>query len=634
MPRLSACLIALALLTSPLAAQSTIGFLERNEQVLENAGTRELIVVRSGSLAGVATVSYFTIGTSADEGKDYLAATGTLTFGDQESQKTILFTLLDDNEPDSISTRTIEVGLENPTNAVIGTWSSHFLYVSDDEPPLPPLTLSYDNLTWPEGEGETSASITVSLNRQSSELVTAGFRSYTPPFANEYNGANVRILSGVSFEPGETTKQVPIQIQGNDTYESIAKTWHFTPQPGVGGVSGPDFEITLVEDDPQAVVSIQDATVVEGSCGSTEIHVTLTASEVTTGTIQWSLNDGTATAADIDYGPNGIYQPIRFNHSDTAVLTLVAAGGDLKIEPDETFSIVLSSPTNMAIDRGTATITIVNDDAELPRFTGEELRIESGAEATMTISFPAPAPEGSVWLSSSDPAVSVPHEVQVPERAMSVSFPVDVTRAVGPVTVSALLDPVLGDTVLHATVETFTHSDLHVDTVRRTLFSGETAHAILTISPASAEPETVTLSSSPGLIIPATVLIPAGGEVSVPFTVLSPGRMWINAESRAGLSTLFVDVSPQSFLSLSPESGPASGGSAVTIRGVGFSPGCTVRFGEVTGVTTFVNSETLVATTPGHRSGRVDVTVMCGSTPVIRSGAFEFLLTKRRATRH
>jgi hypothetical protein len=635
MSRNSLCFVAFAILTFPIAAQSTIGFVERNQQTMENAGTRELIVARSGSLSGVATVNYFTIGVSAEEGKDYVAATGTLTFNDQESQKSIFLTLLDDNEPDATSSRTIEVRLDSPTNASIGTWSSHFLYVADDEEPLPPLTLSYENLTWPEGDGETSASITVKLNRQSSETVTVSFRGYTPPLINEYNGANVRITSAVFFEPGETTKQVPILIQGNDTYESVTKTWHFTPQPGWVAVSASDFEITLVEDDPQAVVSIQDATVVEGSWGSTEVNITLTASQVTTGTIQWSMNDGTATAADIDYGPNGIYQPIRFNHSNSAVLTLVAAGGDLKIEPDETFSIVLSSPTNMLIDRGTATITIVNDDVELPRFSGDETRIEPGSSSSLAIEFPAPAPKGSVFLSSSDPAVTVPNKVEVPEQATSISFPVDVTRAVGPVTVSAVLDPVLGDTVLHAMIDTFAESSLHVDTARRALFSGETAQATVTLSPPSAEPDTVALTSSPGVVAPASVEIPAGSsETSFAFTVLSPGSLWIRAESKMGLTILLLDVSSHSFASLSPSIGSSFGGNEITIRGNGFSPGCGVLFGEASALTTFVNPQTLIAMTPAHRAERVDVTVMCGATPATRAGAFEFAAVKRRATRH
>lgn len=61
---------------------------------------------------------------------------------------------------------------------------------------------------------------------------------------------------------------------------------------------------------------------------------------------------------------------------------------------------------------------------------------------------------------------------------------------------------------------------------------------------------------------------------------------------------------------ISPNSGPATGGTAVTITGSGFAGGATVTIGGVaaTGVSV-VNSTTITATTGAHADGLVDVTV-------------------------
>ncbi len=62
---------------------------------------------------------------------------------------------------------------------------------------------------------------------------------------------------------------------------------------------------------------------------------------------------------------------------------------------------------------------------------------------------------------------------------------------------------------------------------------------------------------------------------------------------------------------VNPASGPASGGTGVTITGTNFVDGATVTFGGVSGTgVTFQNAGTLTATTPSHAAGPVDVSVI------------------------
>lgn len=73
-----------------------------------------------------------------------------------------------------------------------------------------------------------------------------------------------------------------------------------------------------------------------------------------------------------------------------------------------------------------------------------------------------------------------------------------------------------------------------------------------------------------------------------------------------------------------PNSGPASGGTPVTVNGRNFTPSVGVQFGSVAASVQFVNSNQVIATTPPHAPGAVDVTVVAGGSSTSLSGAFTY----------
>lgn len=621
-----------ALLSMSAFAQSTIGFTYYGSAVQENAGTVQLSVIRTGSLTGSAQVDYETRDGDAIPNVDYVPASGTLHFGNGESAKTISVTVIDDNVTDAKRSTIFGIWLHDFVHSSGNEYYEYSLEIKDDEPPPPPLTLSVQsNLTFSEGDGVTNTTLTFSLNKPHDELVWFTFRYV--PVAGATAGVSVE---GVRFEPGETTKQVPLRITGNNVYDGNgSSTYHFMPTQATWDpvVSSP-FEITIVDDDALATVSISDISVAEGSCGPTPIEVTLTADAPVTGIVHWAASDGSATGSDIDWGPYGPYEPVHFANATTGKITLIAPYGDLKIEGNEAFTVTLTSATNMAIGDGTATVTIENDDEELPQFAEDLVRVEAGKSTMLRIDFPAPAPAGSVQLSSSDPRVQVPASVSVPQQATFVTFTADATAAAGPVTVTASLAGALGATQIIATVDAFIESDLHFDLPRRSVFAGETAAVSLDLTPARTEPVIVTLEASPGIVVPETAVVPPGGFATFPFTSLAAGTGWIIATHGESSTSIVVDVIPQTLASFAPEIAPTAGGSVVTVKGVGFSPGCTAAFGNVAAETTFVDEETLIAKTPAHAAEAVNLTVTCGTTPVTASKDFQFATPRRRASRH
>ncbi len=108
----------------------------------------------------------------------------------------------------------------------------------------------------------------------------------------------------------------------------------------------------------------------------------------------------------------------------------------------------------------------------------------------------------------------------------------------------------------------------------------------------------------------ATTAAHAAGVVNVVVT---------NPDTQSGILTNGFTYAPAPTVgSVSPNSGPASGGTSVTVTGTNFVTGATVSFGG-TGATnvTVVNGTSLTATTPAHAAGAVNVTV---TNPDTQSG--------------
>jgi hypothetical protein len=76
---------------------------------------------------------------------------------------------------------------------------------------------------------------------------------------------------------------------------------------------------------------------------------------------------------------------------------------------------------------------------------------------------------------------------------------------------------------------------------------------------------------------------------------------------------------------VTPASGPASGGTAVSLNGFNFSPNVSVSFGSTPAASVqFADSTRVVAVTPAHAPGAVDVVVGSGGQTTSLTGAFTY----------
>jgi hypothetical protein len=118
-----------------------------------------------------------------------------------------------------------------------------------------------------------------------------------------------------------------------------------------------------------------------------------------------------------------------------------------------------------------------------------------------------------------------------------------------------------------------------------------------------------------------TVVTPAAPAGPVPVTVNNgPGQ-------NANLPNAFTFVSGLTLTSVSPSSGPTTGGTTVTLTGTGFLAGATVSFGSTAATSVSVVSATqITAVTPAAAAGAASVTVTNSNGQTVNlANAFTFV---------
>jgi photosystem II stability/assembly factor-like uncharacterized protein len=121
------------------------------------------------------------------------------------------------------------------------------------------------------------------------------------------------------------------------------------------------FKRDAAGSDPQPAISVSDASCIEGNSGTTQITFQLTLSTTSDlpVLVNYSTADGSALAGS-DY--QAVSGTITFSPGQTKATIPVLVNGDTDIEPDETFSLVLSNPIRATIANA-GTCTIQDDDA-------------------------------------------------------------------------------------------------------------------------------------------------------------------------------------------------------------------------------------------------------------------------------
>lgn len=328
----------------------------RSAKVIEadSKGVKALFEVRLSRRAD-AQVRFKTAKGSAVAGDDYEPESGTLTFAHGKTSARIIVRVMGDllDEPKE----TFLVKLSRPRNATIADGTGLGTITDDDTPSEDAPTLSIGDATVTEGNTSTTkAAFSVMLSAASVSTVVVDYATTN----GSATGADYLPTSGtITFGPGITAKTVNVEVVGDATFEpneafsvSLSKAVNAFIEDGTA--LG-----TITNDDVTGgSITIANATVTEGNTGTTNavFNVALSIASSSTVTVDYATVNGSASAPADYVSDSGT---LTFTPGEVGKQIAVQVAGDTLVEPNETFSVNLSNPTNATIadDVGLGTIT-------------------------------------------------------------------------------------------------------------------------------------------------------------------------------------------------------------------------------------------------------------------------------------
>jgi hypothetical protein len=219
-------------------------------------------------------------------------------------------------------------------------------------------------------------------------LTTADGQPTTGPTSVDYASADGTATAGADYTatsgtlsfpagtPDGTIQPILVPIL-QDVLQESGETLTLTLSNPTGVELGEFVTHTVtIDDDDGPVVSVGDASTPEGPSGLVtplSIPVTLSISSILTVSVDFATNDGTATAAS-DYAP--LSGTLVFAPGETSTAVTVSVYGDDIREPDETFTVDLSNPTNATLGDAQGVVLIVNDDSGTELTHGQSIRAD------------------------------------------------------------------------------------------------------------------------------------------------------------------------------------------------------------------------------------------------------------------
>ncbi|MDA1164900.1 MAG: autotransporter-associated beta strand repeat-containing protein [Planctomycetota bacterium] len=343
-------------------------------------------VTLTGLSSNPVTVDFASANGTATAGSlDYMPVNGTLTFLPGEATKQIIVNVAGDAvvETDEFFYVNLSgaIGANVLVNQAIGT-------ITNDDAPNP--VLSIEDFATDEGitGARTRFEFNARLSSPSTQRVSVDFSTAdgtatssgtTPDFVAQSDT--------LTFEPGETSKFIIVNVLGDATFESL-ETFFVNLSNAQGLTIADDQAVGRIvnDDSPTPVLTVTDGSLEEGIVGERRgltFNLALSSPPAATVTVDFATADGTAALFNQDYvAQSGTVTFLPGQQTATVVVTVV---GDATVETNETFFLNLTNLTGNAVlgnDQGTGTIR--NDDVILPGITISDAALAEGVPSQRT----------------------------------------------------------------------------------------------------------------------------------------------------------------------------------------------------------------------------------------------------------
>lgn len=255
-------------------------------------------VTLSAASTETATINYNSSGITASADSDFIESGGTIEFAPGETAASISIdvygdALVEDDE-------TFQVTLSGPSGATIADGVGIGTIENDDAPPPPVPDILINDVTVTEGDtGTTTATFTVTLSEATTEVVSV---NYSTSDITATTGQDYQSASGtVTFNPGETSKQVTVTVLGDETEEDD-ETFRVNLAAAVGGTIIDSYGVgTITDDDHPANCDVTAEFFVDADWGSGYTGRIVISNNGTT------VIDGWTLGFDFTHGIGGIW---------------------------------------------------------------------------------------------------------------------------------------------------------------------------------------------------------------------------------------------------------------------------------------------------------------------------------------
>ncbi len=298
------------------------------------------------------TLTWDTSDGTATDGSDYTGQTGqTLTIAAGQQSATITVQTADDSDDETDETFTIT--LSSPTNATLGDASGEATLTDNDDPPPPGR---YDALIADvRGYAAETHNGQAHVDRWMKVLAALGDdNGYTPMTATEAQEMADR-WSASRWDP---VVEALTEIEAEQAAQQAAST--------------------------PPVAAIDDVSVTEGN--EVEFTVSLDKTWTEDVTLTWDTSDSIAVDGSDYTGQAG--QTLTIAAGQQSATITVQTTDDAIDEPDETFTVTLSAPTNATIGTATGEATLSDNDAA-PSLSIDDVTVAEGDMLQFTVSLDA-----------------------------------------------------------------------------------------------------------------------------------------------------------------------------------------------------------------------------------------------------
>ena len=321
--------------------------------------TFNIVVQRFGGNAAAVSVDYTVTdgsATLADNDYEISPATGTLNWASGDSaDKFITVTVKGDTKFET--DETINLTLSNVTGgAAPGNPSAAVLTVTNDDGQP---AISVDDTVF-GGDTLVPDAFTVSLSNPSTQTITV---HYATADDTAINGQDYTSASGtLTFDPGETSKAVPVSVLPNMTNEATEQFFLNLDTPANATIADGQGIGFIYDDDPFATIAISNVAHSEGNSGTTAYTFTVTKVGDTAQTISvdYSTFNGAAVSPS-DY--TAVSGTLSFSPTEFVKTITVDVNGDASFESDEIFYVRLFNAVAVEVIDHEGMGTITNDDA-------------------------------------------------------------------------------------------------------------------------------------------------------------------------------------------------------------------------------------------------------------------------------